>query len=64
MGRLDDGAKLMWRVIWYLIKLLVVLAVLCGIAFVGYAYLGPIFMADDFTAPVQQIVIPVTLGAD
>lgn len=52
----------MGRLIWYLVKLLFVVAVLCAIAFIGYAYLGPVFMADDFAAPVKQVTIPVTLG--
>jgi hypothetical protein len=54
------GANSMWR----LIKFLFVLLVLAAIAFVGYAYLGPIFMPNDFAAPVQEIVVPVTLGGD
>ncbi len=49
---------------WRLIKFLFVLLVLAAIAFVGYAYLGPIFMPNDFAAPVQEIVVPVTLGGD
>ncbi|WP_375282240.1 hypothetical protein [Pseudooctadecabacter sp.] len=49
---------------WRLIKFLFVLCVLAAIAFVGYAYLGPIFMPDDFAPPVQQVVEPVTLGVD
>lgn len=47
-----------------LIKFLFVLAVLAAIAFVGYAYLGPIFVPDDFAPTVEQVVIPVTLGED
>lgn len=54
----------MGRLIWYLVKLLFLVAVLGSIAFIAYAYLGPIFMADDFAAPVKQITIPVTLGVD
>lgn len=53
-------ANFMWR----LIKFLFVLVVLAAIAFVVYAYLGPIFMASDFAAPVQKVVLPVTLGSD
>lgn len=47
---------------WRLIKVLFVLLVLLAIAFVGYAYLGPIFSPNDFAAPVQEVVKPVTLG--
>ena len=49
---------------WRLIKFLVVLAVLAAIAFVGFAYLGPIFMPNDFAAPVEQVIKPVTLGGN
>lgn len=49
---------------WRLIKFLLVLTVLAVIAFVGFAYLGPIFMPDDFAAPVEQVVKPVTLGGN
>jgi len=46
---------------WRLIKFLFVLVVLAAIGFVGYAYLGPIFMPADFAPPVQEVVTPVTL---
>ncbi len=49
---------------WRLIKFLFVLVVVLAIAFVGYAYLGPIFMADDFVPSVEQVTKPVTLGGD
>lgn len=49
---------------WRLIKFLFVLIVLAAIAFVGFAYLGPIFTPADFTPPVEEVVKPVTLGAD
>lgn len=52
----------MGRLLWRLIKLVFVLAVLGAIAFVAYAYLGPIFIPSDFAAPVTEIVKPVTLG--
>ena len=48
-------------VLWRLIKALLVLAVLAALAFVAYAYVGPIFFASDFAAPVQEVVKPVTL---
>jgi len=47
---------------WRLIKFLFVLLVLALIAFVGYAYLGPVFMPADFAPPVEEITKPVTLG--
>ncbi|CUK00908.1 hypothetical protein Q8W37_17460 [Shimia thalassica] len=43
-----------------LFRLLIVLIVLAAIAFVGYAYLGPILGAD-FSAPQEEIRVPVTL---
>ncbi|MDC0115900.1 hypothetical protein OAH97_00275 [Octadecabacter sp.] len=49
---------------WRLIKFLFVLVVLVAIAFVGYAYLGPIFVPDDFAPAVEKVVIPVTLSDD
>lgn len=55
-----NGATMIWR----LIKFLFVLIVLAAIGFVGYAYLGPIFMPDDFIPEVQEVVKPVILGAD
>ncbi len=47
---------------WRLIKFLFLLVVLAAIAFVGFAYLGPIFIPTDFAAPVEEVVKPVTLG--
>ena len=55
-----DGAKTMWR----LIIVLFVLVVLAAVSFVGFAYIGPIFMPAEFAPPVQQEVKPVTLGVD
>lgn len=49
---------------WRLIKFLFFLIVLAAIAFIAYAYLGPIFMPDDFMAPQQEVIKPVTLGGD
>jgi hypothetical protein len=49
---------------WRLIKFLFVLVVLGGLAFLAFAYLGPIFMPDDFAAPVEEVVKPVTLGTE
>lgn len=49
---------------WRLIKFLFVLVVLAAIAFVAYAYLGPIFMPADFSPVIEEVVKPVTLGVD
>lgn len=47
-----------------LFKFVFVLLVLAAIAFVAYAYLGPIFLPSDFVPPVEQVVEPITLGGD
>jgi hypothetical protein len=49
---------------WRLLKALLVLAVLAGLAFVAFAYLGPVFLADDFAPPLRQVTTPVDLGLD
>jgi len=49
---------------WKLIKALLYLAVVAGIAFVGYAYVGPVFFAADFAAPSQVIRQPVALDLE
>lgn len=49
---------------WRLIKFLFVLVVLAAVSFVGYAYLGPIFVPGDFAPPIEEVVKPVTLGVD
>ena len=46
---------------WRLIKVLFVLSILTAIAFVGFAYVGPFFMEDDFAPPVREVTQPVTL---
>ena len=51
-------------VLWRLIKVLFWLVILGAIALVLYAYLGPIFMADDFAAPSQTMTVPVELSDD
>lgn len=45
-----------------LIKYLFYLAILAGIALVGYAYVGPYF-GVDFSPPAQEIREPVILDA-
>lgn len=49
---------------WRLIKALVVLAVLGAVGLIAFAYLGPVFMADDFAPPVREVTTPVDLGLD
>ena len=43
-----------------LVKLLIYLIIFCGIALVGYAYLGP-FFGVDFSAPQTEIRQPIVL---
>ncbi len=49
---------------WRIIKALVFLAVLAGIAFIGYAYVGPVFFPADFAAPSHEVTVPVTLDME
>jgi predicted small lipoprotein YifL len=49
---------------WRIIKALLFLAVLAVIAFIGYAYVGPIFFPTDFAAPSQEVTVPVTLDME
>lgn len=44
-----------------LFKVMVVLIILGGIGFVGYAYLGPVFFRAHFEAPSQLVTETVTL---
>lgn len=46
-----------------ILKLLVFLLVVGGIGLVGYAYVGPFFGAD-FSAPQDEVRVPVTLDAN
>ena len=50
----------MWRVF----KALIFLAALAAIGLIGYAYVGPIFFADDFAPPLTDVSEPVTLDID
>lgn len=50
--------------LWRLIKLLLVLIILGGIALIVYAYAGPIFFPGDFAAPSETITVPYTLDAN
>ena len=49
---------------WRLLKALLFLGVLAGVALVAYAYAGPLFFPEDFAAPQDPQVVPVTLGSD
>ncbi len=44
-----------------IIKWLIYLAILAGLALIAYAYVGPFFGAD-FSAPLQEIRIPVDVN--
>lgn len=46
-----------------LFKLLFFLIIIGGIGLVGYAYVGPFFGAD-FSAPQDEVRLPVTLDAN
>jgi hypothetical protein len=49
---------------WRLIKAVLVLVVLAALALVAYAYVGPIFFAEDFAPPVEEVTKPVTLEVE
>lgn len=44
-----------------LIKFLLILAVLAGIALVIYAFVGPLLLPGDFEPPLQEMTQPVDL---
>lgn len=46
-----------------LLKFIIILAIIGFIGLAGYAYVGPFFGAD-FSAPVAETRVPVTLDAE
>lgn len=46
---------------WRLIKAMIYLLVLGAIALVGYAYIGPVLMPQDFEPPVRSVTQDITL---
>ncbi|MBM1218932.1 hypothetical protein JQU17_01880 [Ponticoccus sp. SC2-23] len=51
---------MMWRIVKYLLILLI----LAGLALVAYAYVGPILFPADFAAPSEEVTAPVTLDLE
>ncbi|MCC7319770.1 MAG: hypothetical protein IT542_02205 [Rubellimicrobium sp.] len=49
---------------WRLIKAILALAVLAGIGFVAFVYLGPVLFPAEFAAPQTEVRLPVDLGLD
>jgi len=49
---------------WRLFKVLFVLIVLGGMAFVAYAFVGPVLWRADFAAPTQLVTETVTLEVE
>lgn len=49
---------------WRLIKLLLILAILAGIALVAYAYIGPLVVPGDFEPPLREMTQPVDLNLE
>ncbi|WP_210528293.1 hypothetical protein [Rubellimicrobium arenae] len=47
---------------WRLIKVLLILAVLAGIALIAFAYVGPLILPGDFQPPSHQVEEPVELN--
>ena len=56
----DWGKGMVWR----LIKAVLVLTIFAALGLIAYAYIGPIFFAEDFAPPVEQVTKPVTLEVD
>jgi O-antigen/teichoic acid export membrane protein len=50
--------------VWRLIKAVLVLTILAALGLIAYAYIGPIFFAEDFAPPVEQVTKPVTLEVE
>ncbi len=49
---------------WRLIKLLLILAILAGIALVAYAYIGPLVVPGNFEPPLRDMTQPVDLDLE
>ena len=47
--------------LWRLIKLLLLLVILSGMALVAYAYVGPLLFPSDFAAPSEPVSQHITL---
>ena len=47
--------------LWRIVKYLIILLILAGLALVAYSYVGPILFPADFAAPSQEVTAPVTL---
>jgi len=47
--------------IWRIVKYLIILLVLAGLALMAYAYVGPVLFPADFAAPSEEVTAPVTL---
>lgn len=52
------------RIMWRFTKILILAFALVFAGLVAYAYLGPMVFANDFIAPAQEVVRPVTLQAN
>ena len=50
--------------IWRIVKYLLILLVLAAIALAGYAVIGPVLFPADFAAPTQTVTEQVTLELD
>lgn len=49
---------------WRFIKIILYLLIIAGIGLIAYAYIGPLFFPDDFAAPTQEVIRPVTLDTN
>jgi hypothetical protein len=49
---------------WRTTKVLLILALLAGIALVVFAYVGELVLPEDWQAPQREVTQPVDLGLD
>lgn len=49
---------------WRAFKVLIFLTALGALGLVAYAYIGPLFFAEDFAPPIEEVTKPVTLDLD
>lgn len=47
---------------WRIVRWLIYLAILAGLALIAYAYVGPVVFPADFAPEQEEIRVPVTLS--
>jgi hypothetical protein len=56
-----DGRQARIKYMGRILKWLIYLVILAGLALIAYAYIGPFFGAD-FSAPLREIRVPVDVN--